>query len=242
MLAARGGFTELAAQVTAVALLAGAGVGVSYLMRDLASTSAPAPPVPHYDITTIPAELDRGCRRGRAKLYDECSDQLSLFETATTRAAAEGKVPLVSYGAEWCIWCHVFERYIHGGTTRFEYTYGSPDAPEARQTSTIYERAKQDVTAEAAALSSYVGSSFVVVHIDVQYAPNGRAVMERTGAAEFENGGIPFIFTVDREGRYAAHLDHDTVELRRDTNDWYRGYDRRRLLAELQRLHAAASR
>src|SRR5215467_14534017 len=114
MLAARGGLTGLAAQVTAVALLAVGGAGVAYLMRDLASTSAPVPSVPHYDITTVPAELDRACRRGRAKLYDECSDQLSLFETATTRAVAEGKVPLVSYGAEWCIWCHVFERYIHG--------------------------------------------------------------------------------------------------------------------------------
>ena len=236
MLVARSGWTVL--MVLAVIAVAGA----AYLMIDWAATSAPVPPVPRYDITTIPAQLDRACRRGRAKLYDECSDQLSLFETATTRAAAEGKVPLVSYGAEWCIWCHVFERYIHGETTRFEYTYGSPKAPEARETSTIYERAKQDVTAEAAALSAYVGSSFVVVHIDVQYAPNGHTVMERTGAAQFENGGIPFIFTVDREGRYAAHLDHDTVEVRRDTNDWYRGYDRRRLLAELQRMHAAAVR
>src|SRR5262249_60330683 len=104
MPAARGGFTELAAQVTAVALLAGAGVGVSYLMRDLASTSAPAPPVPHYDITTIPAELDRGCRRGRAKLYDERSDELGLVETATKSDAAEGRGPSVSAGTD-CSTC-----------------------------------------------------------------------------------------------------------------------------------------
>ena len=240
MLATRGGLTVLAAQVTVVALFAV--IGAAYLIIASAQTSAPAPPVPDHKITTIPATLDRACRRGRATLYDECSDQLAVFETGTKRAAAEGKVPLVSYGAEWCIWCHVFANYIHGGTTRFEYTYGSPEAPEARQTSTIYERAKQDVSAEAAALSAYVGSSFVVVHIDVQYAPNGHAVMEKTGAAPFWEGGIPFIFTVDREARYAAHLDHDAVEVRRDTYDWYRGFDRRRLVAELQRMHDAASR
>jgi hypothetical protein len=96
------------------------------------------------------------------------------------------------------------------------------------------------VTADAAALSGYVGRSFVIAHIDGQYA-NGRAVLERTGAAAFSSGGIPFIFTVDRQGRYAADLD-DSVEIRRDTADWYRGYDRRKLLTQLQRMYAAASR
>ena len=198
--------------------------------------------VPGSRITTIPAKPDGACRRGRATLYDECSDQLMIFETAMERAAAENKVLLVSYGAEWCIWCHVFAKYIHGGTTRFEYTYGSPAAPEARHRSTIFERAEQDVTADAAALSAYVGSSLVVVHIDAQYAPNGKAVLEATGAAPFAGDGIPFIFTVDRKGRYAAHVEGNLVEIRRDTDDWYRGYDRRKLLTELQRIYTAVSR
>lgn len=198
------------------------------------------PAVSAGKITIVPSKLDKACRRGRATLYDECSDQLGIFEIGTQLAAAENKVLLVSYGAEWCIWCHVFARYIHGEKTRFEYTYGSPAAPEARETSTLFEREKRDVTAEAAALSAYVGRSFVVAHIDGQYA-NGRAVLERTGAAAFLNGGIPFIFTVDRQGRYAADLD-DSVEIRRDTADWYRGYNRRKLLTQLQRMYAAASK
>jgi len=194
-----------------------------------------------YKITTIPAQFDKGCRQGRAKLYDECLDQSSIFEAAKHGAAAENKVLLVSYGAEWCIWCHVFDKYIHGETTRFEYSYGRPDAPEARQTSTIFEREKRDVTADAAALNAYVARSFVVVHIEGQYAPNGAAVLEKTGAAPFMNYSIPFIFTVDRRGQYAAHFKNEPVEIRRDTDDWYRGYDRRKLLAELQRMHDTAS-
>ena len=177
-----------------------------------------------------------------AKLYDECLDQSRIFEAAKQLAAAENKVLLVSYGAEWCIWCHVFAKYIHGETTRFEYSYGRPDAPEARQTSTIFEREERDVKADAAALSAYVARSFVVVHIEGQYAPNGAAVLEKTGAAPFMNYSIPFIFTVDRRGQYAAHFTNEPVEIRRDTDDWYRGYDRRKLLAELQRMHDTASR
>ncbi len=200
------------------------------------------PPISNAKITSIPATLDKACRRGRATLYDECSDQRTLFAAAMKQAAAENKVLLVSYGAEWCIWCHVFEKYIHGERTRFEYTYGSASAPDARRTATLFEREPEDVAAEAAALNAYVASSFVVLHIDGQYAPNSDAVMEETGADEFMGDGIPFIFTVDREGRYAGHLDHDLVERRRDTDDWYRGYDRRKLMAELQRMHAAASK
>jgi hypothetical protein len=195
-----------------------------------------------YEISAIPSEVDKSCRGGRAKLYDECSDQSRIFAAAMQLAAADSKVLLVSFGAEWCIWCHVFAKYIHGEKTRFTYTYGSPRAPEDLLTATIYERENQDVTKDAAALSTYVSRSFVVAHIEGRYAPNGDAVLERTGAAAFMGNGIPFIFTVDRKGRYAAHFIHEAAEIRRDTDDWYRGYDRRALLAELQRMHDAASR
>jgi Protein of unknown function, DUF255 len=198
--------------------------------------------VPGHRISIFPSELDKSCRGGKAKLYDQCSDQSRIFEATTQRAAADNKVLLVSLGAEWCIWCHVFAKYIHGETTRFTYTFGSPGAPEDRHTATIYERENQDVTKDAAALTDYVSRSIVVAHIDVQYAPNGGAVLARTGAVAFMGNSIPFIFAVDRKGRYAAHFDHDAAELRRDTDDWYRGYDRRKLLAELQRMHDAASR
>ena len=76
-------------------------VGTCLLSSTLAQTGpAWAPSVPGYKITTIPAEFDKGCRQGRAKLYDECLDQSRIFEAAKQLAAAENKVLLVSYGAE----------------------------------------------------------------------------------------------------------------------------------------------
>ncbi|NNE23548.1 MAG: hypothetical protein HKN11_13145 [Rhizobiales bacterium] len=52
-------------------------------------------------IAKLPTHFDKNCRRGRAKLYDECGDQRVLFASALKRASKEGKVLLVSFGAEW---------------------------------------------------------------------------------------------------------------------------------------------
>lgn len=192
-------------------------------------------------ITSFPKSLDKDCRDGRAKMFDECGDQAALFVRALKQARKEGKVLLVSYGAEWCIWCHVFEQYIAGGRTQFTYTYSAPDDLDRFETSTLYERETHDVSGEAAALRDFVARSFVVVHIDAQYAPNGANIMWATGANRHYAGSIPFIFTVTSDGRFAARLDPDRVETRRDGMfDWYRGYDRSRLQAELSALHEAA--
>ncbi len=191
-------------------------------------------------VSTLPETLDKSCRGGRARLYDECSDQLTLLNAGRERAKRENKVLLISYGAEWCIWCHVFEKYVHGQTTRFAYTYGSPEAPETRETSTLYEREGRDVSAEAKALNNYVAENFVLLHIDAQYAPNGAKVLAELDARKFYKSSIPFIFSVGKNGKAAATFDHDDVEVRRDTTDWYRGYDRAKLLAALQRMKSAA--
>jgi len=192
-------------------------------------------------ITRFPETLDKNCRRGRAKLFDECSDQLALFKAAQKRAKAENKVLLVSFGAEWCIWCHVFDQYIHGGKTRFTYTFGTPDDPNVRETATLYEHEKTDVTADASALKSYVSKSFVVAHIDAQFAPNGWAILEKTGADRHYDGGLPYIFTVTSDGLFAAKFQPNRVETRRDGLwDWYRGYDRAGLTTHLSELHKAA--
>lgn len=128
------------------------------------------------------------------------------------------------------------------GNDALRNTYGRPDAPEARQTSTISEHEKRGVKADAAALSAYVARSFVVVHIEGQYAPNGAAAPEKRSAAPSMSYAIPCIFTVDRRGEYAAHFKNAPVVIRRERDDWYRGYDRRILLVELQRMHDTASR
>ncbi len=195
------------------------------------------------EITRFPETLDKNCRHGRAKLFDECSDQLTLFNAALKRSIAENKVLLVSFGAEWCIWCHVFDQYIHGGKTRFTYTFGTPDDPNVSETATLYEKEQTDVSADADALRSYVSRSFVVVHIDGLFAPNGHDTLEKTGADRHYDGGLPYIFTVKADGRFAAKFQPNRVETRRDGIwDWYRGYDRHGLMEQLSELRDAALR
>ncbi|MEP3888964.1 MAG: hypothetical protein ABJN69_00775 [Hellea sp.] len=191
-------------------------------------------------ITSFPETIDKNCRGGKAKIYDECSDQAKLFAQARGRAQAEGKIVLVSYGAEWCIWCHVFEAYIHGDVEKFTYTFGEA-GDDARYTHTMRERAKRDVSQEAYDLKKYVSDNFVVAHIDYEHSPDGDDVLSQAGAWENFSGGVPYIFTVNETGTFAAEFDHDAAEVRRDTDDWYRGYDRAQLLKQLKAMHAAAS-
>jgi len=40
------------------------------------------------------------------------ADQLAIFNEAFERAQAEGKILFVNYGAEWCVWCHVFDQTV----------------------------------------------------------------------------------------------------------------------------------
>lgn len=190
-------------------------------------------------IVSYPQAPGPECRDGRARLYDECSDQTEIYRAAQTRAAAEGKVLLVSYGAEWCIWCHVFAAYLEGEHGAFTHTFSDP-RDEERHTETIHERAGRDVSAEAEALKAYAAETFVVVHIDSRHASGGDAVLAASGAEKALGNWIPFIYSVNADGEIAATLDHDRVELRRDSEDWFRGYDRPELLAHLKEMAEAA--
>lgn len=194
------------------------------------------------DITIYPTEIARNCNGGRAVLYDECGKQVTLFKQALRQANADGKTLLVSYGAEWCIWCHVFEQYIKGEHTDMTYRFGDPGDRDYEQV-TLDERPDEDPAAAASALTAFVAEHFVLVHIDDQHAPDGYEVLIQTGAEASFNGGLPYIFTVTPKGDYAAHLNSNSVETRRDgLFDWYRGYDRAGLTAELDRMRLAATR
>jgi hypothetical protein len=188
---------------------------------------------------SFPATIDPRCREGDARIFDECGDQSALFSAALARANSEGKVLLVEYGAEWCIWCHVFDAHINGERGEFRYTYGSPEEPEKRYTRTFREDAASD-GAQAESLRDFVAANFVIAHIESWYAPNGEAVLVATGGDRHFAGGIPFVYTVDASGRFAASFDHDAAEKRRETIDWYRGYDRAGLIQQLTTMRDAA--
>ena len=201
--------------------------------------SGDSPPLAHA-YAGFPLEIDSKCRDGKAQIFDECGDQLALFKTALARANLEHKVLLVEFGAEWCIWCHVFDAHINGEHHRFTYTYGTPDEPESRQTTTFKE-GKGAAARAANALREFVAANFVIVHIDAAYAPNSDHVLEASGASERYDETLPFIFSVDQRGKFAQKFMSDAVEKRRDTeSDWYRGYDRAGLLAQLTSMRDAA--
>ena len=192
-------------------------------------------------LVSYPVELDPNCRDGRAKIYDECSNQRDLLNAARARAAEDGKTVLVSYGAEWCIWCHVFDKYIAGEADTFTYTYGEPGAPE-KWTDTLFERSATDAAKDAAALKAFVADTFVLAHVNREFAEASDEVLTFTGADIHYPGWIPYIFAIDAEGQYVGQVYHEDVEVRRDTEDWYRGYDRVKLRAILEDLDTRAQR
>jgi len=96
------------------------------------------------------------------------------------------------------------------------------------------ERAERDVSQEVHDLKKFVSENFVIVHIDYEHSPDGDDVLSKANAMEHYSGGVPFIFTVDAAGQYVEELEHSATETRRDTDDWYRGYDRVRLLKALE--------
>jgi hypothetical protein len=65
-------------------------------------------------------------------------------------------------------------------------------------------------------------------------------VLAASGAEAHYREAIPFVFTVDQDGRFAASLDDDAVEKRREGVVWYRGYDRAALIRELTAMRDAA--
>lgn len=205
----------------------------------LLSFSANASEDRNPQLISYPVTLDKDCRDGRAKIFDECGDQLKLFKAALRRAKTEDKTLLVSFGAEWCIWCHVFDKYINGVSESFTHTYSDPrDA--YRDTSTLLEKADYDAKAEAKDLTDFVAKHFVIVHIDYKYSDKGVKVLEKTNAKEHFDGGMPFIFTVNRKGKFSKMMVASDVETRRDTEDWFRGYDRAKLKRVLEDMRKAS--
>ncbi len=184
-------------------------------------------------VISYPLTLDRSCAGGRARVYDECGSQLQVFRDALAEARRTGKTLIVNYGAEWCIWCHVIDSHLNGAAGRFRYPVEGRDV-------TLVERAAADTARQASALAAFAAENFVVAHIEGDNAPDGWEVLESTGAAEHFNDNYPFVFTVTAEGQFAAHFEHDRAEIRREGPNWYRGYDRRALLAELVRMRNAA--
>ena len=143
---------------------------------------------------SLPEEPRVICKEARLKLYAGCLDQRTLFAEARALAAAEGKALMVAFGAEWCIWCHIFDAALKG-------------------TLPVEDLRRRDRPAYAAL--PRLAEAYVVVHIDGD-AEGGFAVLQETGARDHFRYAIPFIFTVDADGRFVAAIYPEQAEYERD--------------------------
>jgi hypothetical protein len=194
-------------RVTLFALLVASGSGLTPTAQaDETETSLP--------ITHFPAVTSPGCRNGAAKLFDECGSQVKIFEAALTESRRSKRVLIVSYGAEWCIWCRVFDAYVAGQVGQFEYRL---EDGRAR----FNEFASEAMRKDAINLNRLVSEGFVIAHIENRFSADGEAVLDRTGAVNHFDGRIPFVFSVTPAGKFAATFNGDIAEVRREGADWY---------------------
>lgn len=192
-------------------------------------------------IEAFPKEISNACRDGVAQIYDECSDQQAILQEARARAAKSGKSVLVVYGAEWCIWCHVFDKYVRGQSREFEYQYEYEGEPQYWP---MRERENKSAETEAVVLNKFVAENFVIAYIEGHYSSNGTEVLASTGYDVSNLAFVPLYVVLNSDGKYAGHMLAvdliEGLEVRADSGEEYRGYDRQLLLQELQQLRDKA--
>ena len=158
--------------IATLCLVAFCGLGFSALAQgDDASPLA---------IESFPKTLDKNCCDGLARIYDECGDQSAILNAAVAAARAQNKSVLVVFGSEWCIWCHVFDSYIHGQRGMHDYKWRAEQDGELVHWP-MQEMMDEDIRKDAVALNRYVAEHFVVAHIEAG-ADNGRQALEQIPA------------------------------------------------------------
>ena len=185
-------------------------------------------------IVFYPKSIDKDCFAGRALSYDECGYQKEVFKKALNEANEDGKIVLIVYGAEWCIWCHVFKDHIKGNYGKFSYKlegqqgYDLDEKPSAAEIELAHE------------LNAFVSKNFIIANIEAQHSFDGYDVLFETGGAKHIKDSIPFIYTVDENGIFLHDMpsthELNALEKKRNGDDWYRGYNRDVLLQELKKL------
>lgn len=185
-------------------------------------------------ISFFPETIDQDCFAGRALSYDECGYQKEVLKKALNKSNKTGKTVLIIYGAEWCIWCHVFKEHIKGNYGKFIYKL------EGQQGYDLDEKLLAFEIKLARELNAFVSKKFIVANIEAQHSFDGYDVLFETGGAKHIKNSIPFIYTVDQNGIFlnAMPSTHElkALEKKRDGDDWYRGYNRKVLLQELKKL------
>lgn len=188
-------------------------------------------------ISGYPEVISEDCGDGKAKLFDECGDQTEILNQAIASAKYQDKNVLVTYGGEWCIWCHVLDRYFQGQFRTFDYQWrdSEGDVSEWLMHEDITTKDIQD----AIALNNFVANNFVVAHIDNSYA-NGSEAIAMTGLDPDAVFYYPYIIVLDNQGKYAGTMAASSaiegLEVRESGGQEFRGYKRDLLLEQLKTL------
>jgi thioredoxin-related protein len=185
-------------------------------------------------LSVYPKTINETCFAGRAVTYDECGLQKDVLNNALREANKTGKTVLVVYGAEWCIWCHVLKEHIKGNYGKFSYKL------EGQSGYKMDERPSEKDIKQAKKLADFAAKTFVIANIEAQHSFDGYDVLHETGGADHIKNYIPFVFTVDKSGKFQRAMpstnEMKALEKRREGDDWYRGYNRGVLQTELKKL------
>lgn len=215
------------------------------MWRKFLSLLAFLPIIASAKVETLPVEIfpkavNTKCGDGLAQIYDECGNQLDILEQAQKIAHQQNKRVLIVYGAEWCIWDHVFNKHIQGVIGNFNYQW--------RASSGNFEKwhMKEKVSSsdydDAKALNHFVANNFVIAHIEDEKA-NGKDVLKKIGNNE-DIFFYPNIMVLDKNGKFVDSLPPtgtiDGLQIRQSYGQEYRGYNRKILLEQLQGLRKLA--
>lgn len=195
-----------------------------------------------HDVEAFPKTLDSQCREGVAKLYDECGSQVEIIQAAVAKAAETEKTVLVVYGAEWCVWCFVFDAYIKGNYREHYYEW---EHDKTLKKWVMAKKSNQSARANAKRLNQFVADNFVIAHIEADHAPDGAEAMNSVGYLESNINFYPFIASLSKTGVYAHHMfahqamRHD--EQRKDSDgNKLKSFDRVFLMNSLSELRKVA--
>ena len=182
-------------------------------------------------ITVLPEEPRASCNGVPAKLYNACISQAGILDEAIREAETSGKVVVVAYGAEWCIWCHILYYHLDGAYGEFRYRL--PGWRIVEMDEPLRNVSREDVVA----LNHFVADNIVLAYISDD-AEDGYSVLERTGADTSFPNALPFVYSLDRRGK-AVRIMADELAFRSSDGLFsksFAGYDRKKLLAEFQTM------
>ncbi|MGC6408937.1 hypothetical protein ACNO7M_10065 [Bisgaard Taxon 45] len=193
----------------------------------------------YFPVEIFPKELDKNCNGGLAQLYDECGNQLVILNKALETAKKQNKHVLVVYGVEWCLWDHVFNKYIQGGIGKFIYRWRADTGDFVGWN--MKEVTTRNDYQQAEILNKFVAENFVIANIEAENT-NGKEVLKQIGMSD-NIYYYPTIMILDENGNYSATLaatsSIDGFQIRQSGSEEYRGYDRKILLEQLQILKNA---